>query len=428
MHRAAIRAASRRTGLLARGQAAFAAGCVALSAQLMGPRAASAEESVNRVRAAVTDPSNTPYPAPSYIKGLQLEFHGNSETDVGYAKYEPGPNLFTDKFNDFRGRFVLGADLDYGFGQNFFFHGRGQLVDWIREPSRGPEGGNQYLVNADDVYVQFGQRKTWDFLIGRFMTWKVYRKGLGFDIYTLEDTGALRFQQVSNDVTANPYGAHVYGVDDIWLRGQQGRAGFHVYPTPWSGLEFVGEYGRFSTINSVGGRGAGRVDVGPVSVTGGFELKHVQPAIENPNCDQCGLQNFTGYGGGLVLDLNWLEVGGNVGIRKSTIYGQTMPGVDSSSSGKTTSLGGYLELDPGLLLMNRSLIIGAGINQTKVDIDAGDREKHVQGAAYIAYPFGFNDAMIKLVFSRADLTLDPRAAVEENSNMIAGRFRVSFTF
>jgi hypothetical protein len=324
---------------------------------------------------------------------------------------------------------VLGADLDYGFGQNFFFHGRGQLVDWIREPIGGPNGGNQYLVNADDVYVQVGQRKIWDFLIGRFMTWKVYRKGLGFDIYTLEDTGALRFQQFSSAVTANSFGAHVYGVDDIWLRGQQGRAGFHVYPTPWSGLEVVGEYGRVSTVNTLGGRAAGRIEVGPVSATGGVEVKHIKPAVENTGCDTCGINNFTGYGGGLVLDLKWVELGGNVGIQNSTIYGQTMPGIDSSSSGKRTSLGGYLELDPGLLLMNRSLIVGVGLNQTKVDIDAGDKEKHVQGATYIAFPLGFNDAMIKLVFSKADLTVNPRNNVEEEkSNMIAGRFRVSFTF
>ncbi|HLZ08947.1 MAG TPA: hypothetical protein VKT80_10195 [Chloroflexota bacterium] len=383
---------------------------------------------MNRVRAAVTDPSETPYPARSFGQGLQLEFHGNSETDVGYVKDEPGPNLDLEKSNDFRGRFVLGADLDYGFGQNFFFHGRGQLVDWIREPTGGPNGGLQYLVNADDVFVQVGQRKIWDFLIGRFMTWKIYRKGLGFDIYTLEDTGALDLQHRSNDVTASPFFPHVYGVDDIWLRGTQGRAGFHVYPTPWSGLEFVGEYGRVSTINSLGGRGAGRVDVGPVSATAGFELKHVKPAIDNPGCDQCGINNFTGYGGGLVLDLNWLEVGGNIGIRNSTIYGQTMPSIDKSSSGKTTSVGGYLELDPGLLAMNRSLIVGVGVNQTQVDIEAGDKKKHVQEAAYIAFPLGFNDAMIKFVLSRADGTGDPRAADEYKTNMIAGRFRVSFTY
>jgi hypothetical protein len=261
------------------------------------------------------------------------------------------------------------------------------------------------------------------------MTWKVYRKGLGFDIYTLEDTGALDLQQYSNDVTANPFFPHVYGVDDIWLRGPQGRAGFHLYPTSWSGLEVVGEYGRFSTINSLGGRAAGRVEVGPVSATVGAEAKHIKPAVENPGCDECGLNNFTGYGGGLVLDLKWLELGGNVGIKHSSIYGQTMPGIDSSSSGKTTSLGGYLELDPGLLLMNRSLIVGVGLNQTKVDIDAGDKKKHVQEAAYIAFPLGFNDAMIKLVFSRADGTGNPRNNADEyKSNMIAGRFRVSFTF
>jgi hypothetical protein len=117
-----------------------------------------------------------------------------------------------------------------------------------------------------------------------------------------------------------------------------------------------------------------------------------------------------------------------VGIKNSSIYGQVMPSLDKSSSGKTTSLGGYLELDPGSLIMNRRLIIGMGVNQTQLDIEAGDKKKHVQGAAYVAYPLGFNDAMIKFVVSRADLTGDPRAADEYKTNMIAARFRVSFTF
>src|SRR5215470_6644024 len=107
MHADAVREGSRRTRVTRLGSASFALGCVACSALMLGPRAASAQESANRVRAAVTDPSATPYPAPSFAQGMQLEFHGNSETDVGYAKYEPGPNRFTDKFNDFRGRFVL---------------------------------------------------------------------------------------------------------------------------------------------------------------------------------------------------------------------------------------------------------------------------------------------------------------------------------
>ena len=87
MHADAIGAASRRTGLTRRGPASLAAGCAALAALMFGPRAASAEESANRVRAAVTDPSETPYPAQSFGQGMQLELHGNSETDVGYAAY-----------------------------------------------------------------------------------------------------------------------------------------------------------------------------------------------------------------------------------------------------------------------------------------------------------------------------------------------------
>jgi hypothetical protein len=423
MHADAVRERRRRIRLARLRSGSFAVGFAALTAFALGPNAASAEESPSRVRAAVMDPSDTPYPVSPGLRRMQLEFHGGSETDVGYAAFDPGQNFLKEKFYDFRGRFVLGADLDYGFANNFYFHGRGQLVNWIRETLP------QYQVNVDDAFIQVGQRQVWDFLIGRFMTWKVYRKGLGFDIYTLEDTGALERAQVSQSITASPYGPHVYGVDNIWLRGTQGRAGLHLYPTSWSGLEVVGEYGRNLTQNSIGGRAAGKIEYGPASLALGLELKHAQPAIDNPACDTCGVNNLTGYGGGLVLDFRFVELGGNVGIAKNAIYGLTDGSRDSSSSGKATSLGGYLELDPGLLLMNRSLIIGAGLNQTDVEIDAGDKKKHVQGAAYIAYPLGFNDAMIKLVLSKADLTVNPRNNVEEyNSHMVAARVRVAFNF
>jgi hypothetical protein len=373
--------------------------------------------------AAVLDPSATGYPVERELSDMKLEFHGNSETDVGFAKYTfSSTNNNPEEFFDFRGRFVLGADLDYSLGGDYFFGSRGQFVLWIREQSQ------QYQVNADDVYIQIGDKKVWDFLIGRFMTWRVYRKGLGYDIYTLEDTGGL-VNNLDLSVTANSFGPHIYEVDEIFLRNIQGRAAFHLYPSSWSGIEVVGEYGRSGTANSIGTRAAGRMELGPLSLAAAAEAKHAQPAVDNPGCETCGIINSSGYGGGVVLDLRPLQLGANGAIEHSSIYSQTMGVIDKTASGNRTSFGGYVELDPGRWLMSRSLIIGAGVNQTVTLGQAGDRNLHVQSAAYVAYPLGFDDGIVKLVFSKADLTIRPRNNVEERMNhMYAARLRVAFYF
>jgi hypothetical protein len=418
-----LREGSRCTRFPALHPVSFVAGFAALAIAMFDPARASADETPNRVRAATVDPSATDYPVSPARSAMQFEVHGNSETDVGYAKYTfSDPNYNNEEFFDFRGRFVLGADVDHGFADNYFFHGRGQYVLWLREQPL------QYQVNADDVYIQVGERGIWDFLIGRFMTWRVYRKGLGYDLYTLEDTGALAVNSSLN-VTASSYGPHLYEVDEIYLRSTQGRAGLHLYPSSWSGLELVGQYGRNGTANSIGARAAGKVEYGPVSIAVGAEAKHAQPAIENPACDMCGVVNTGGFGGGLVLDLHIVELGANAAIEHSSLYGLTDGTFDKSSSGKRTSFGGYLELDPGSLLINRSLIIGAGLNQTETLVEAGDEQKHVQSAAYVAFPLGFNDGVVKFVLSKADLTISPRNNVEERiSHMYAARLRVAVYF
>ena len=126
--------------------------------------------------------------------------HAQIELDVGYASYKyperqdrPGETEY-----DMRGRFVLGPPFRYPFGDGYFLDVVGQLVAWVREQD------NEYQINADDVYVQVGNAK-WDLQVGRFMTWRVYQKGLGFDLYTLEDNGASKSYPVSNgDAASTP--------------------------------------------------------------------------------------------------------------------------------------------------------------------------------------------------------------------------------
>jgi hypothetical protein len=363
---------------------------------------------------------------------LRLDLHGSAAVDLGFDKYTFPDNAAVqpntpDEVYDLRGRFVLGVDLDYEFAPKYFLHGRGQFVAWVREVA------GTYQGNADDVYVQAGQRDVWDIMLGRFLTWRVFRKGLGFDLYTLEDQGPLNNMHVSDTAA---YAPHIYEVSTMFFRGTQGRAAFHLYPTPWSGIEIVGEYGKPDIYNSVGGRIAGNITYGPMSVSAAAEAKRSKLAVEVPGCSMCGVKNDSGYGGGAVLDFRVIEIGANVALARTTSFlnDGTTGAEDPTQSSTTTSFGGYLEVDPGSLLFKRRLALGAGWDRSEFTFRDDRFLQHTQEAAYIAYPLVFNDGMIKVVVSRADYIIDtpivgmPGFLTENQNRLFSVRVRTSFRF
>src|SRR5262245_18148949 len=248
-----------------------------------------------------------------YRSTTALNWGGGLEVDVGYANYSFKTATFPpEEFFDFRGRFVLGPDVryDFGPGDNYFFRAKGEFVAWVREQY------NLYQVNVDDVFAQVGNYGLWDVMLGRFMTWRVYRKGLGFDLYTLEDTGAL----VQGPFEGGRFGVHIYEVDNIFYRETPGRLAFHLYPTTWSGIELAGQYGKDATSNTAGGRLAANVHFDFVSVSAAAEYRFFRPAVEQRStqpdgttvsCDDCGIIKRSGYGGGVVFTLKPVEAGFN---------------------------------------------------------------------------------------------------------------------
>jgi hypothetical protein len=69
--------------------------------------------------------------------------------------------------------------------------------------------------------------------------------------------------------------------------------------------------------------------------------------------------------------------------------------------------------------------------------ETGAFDRHLQSAAYVGYPLGFNNAMVKLVLSKADGHIERyignnAAGVPtfspHNNTMIAARVRLSFNF
>jgi hypothetical protein len=351
-----------------------------------------------------------------YTSGL--EWHGNIETDIGQVRYSYSDStLQPEKVYDWRGRFVFGPMLTHDLGSRLFVRVTGQTVAWIRE------NFNTYQINVDDAYVQIGDRNgLWDLMAGRFLTWRVFRKGLGFDLYTLEDTGA-RFQQNFTDDSG--FFQHTYEVNTIFLRDSKnvppGRAAFHLYPTSWSGIEAVGTYGRLdSGGNVLGGRLSAGINIlSFVNLLGGAEYVTWRPAwaLPDPNtppggtvfvpCDTCGNTNIYGWGGSAALTpFRGLEIVGDYAYRQSKAWDAQKNVLTTAT---TKSGGGYVQIDPLYLATHEySLILGGGwfhteylSNDNPLTTNNQTYQRHDQYAAYAIYPLGFNNAVVKLVYSRA---------------------------
>lgn len=376
-----------------------------------------------------------------------LAWHGGLEADTAYATYSfENVAARPQGFYDMRGRFVVGPTVEYRFKSDgtptkWFVAARGELVAWLRET-------NSYQINADDVYGQFGYKGLWDLKLGRFRTWRVYHKGAGFDLYTLEDVGACRVSiavtgSCSLETGGDAFGPHTYEVNNIYYREPSGRAALHIYPTPWSGIELTGTLGNNGVANTLGGRAAALVHFDFLRVSLGAEYRSNKPAQEKANmdptsgqtvtCPNCGVSHSVGFGGGIEVTFKPVEIGLNAAQSSDTFYTIANGTLDSDASTKRTSLGGYAELDVGSLTIDRSLIIGAGLNRTEVVDKVDNFEQHYQEAAYIQFPLGFNAAALKLVASQATLDIqsangDGTAQQLPRSTTRAVRLRFSYPF
>jgi hypothetical protein len=354
------------------------------------------------------------------------QIFGQAEIDVGYAtyRYPEDPQHPEETLHDMRGRFVLGPMFHYQFPKSeTFLRVVGQFVAWVREKN------NEYQINADDVYVQYGSGDTWDIQVGRFMTWRVYHKGLGFDLFTLEENGASKVYPISNGVFA----VRTYEVDHIFLRNAAyvggevaGRAAFHYYPSDIFGIELAAAYGLASNegANSIGARLAADLQwkflrlsaggeyrtqspTGPQSIT----LNQGMPNEATSLCTECGDTSNYGAGGSVVLSFSPVTVGGAIAIgwdealqaNPDPVTG--VPSEDPTASGRRLSFGGYGEFDLGTLAFGRPLILGLGAHRTEFVLENLNQEFHLTAAAYAALPLGVNDAMVKLVVSQAKADL-----------------------
>jgi hypothetical protein len=362
-----------------------------------------------------------------------MQWHGGLEADSTYAGYSDKGTNRPQTFYDMRGRFVVGPTLEYRFGEkkDWFVAARGEMVAWVRET-----GG--YQVNADDVYGQVGKKGLWDLKLGRFQTWRVYHKGGGFDLYTIEDQGACTTPGLSSgncSIEANNFAPHTYEVNYLYYRESIGKVAVHLYPTPWSGIELAGAFGNAGAANQMGARAAGLVHFSFLRASAAVEYRGTKPGQEQlPTCTNCNnTQHSIGFGGGVELTIKPVAIGVNAAQTKDTVYDVTTGVLKTNASNTRTSLGGYAELDVGSLLIDRGLILGFGLNRTElVDVESNFYQ-HYQGAAYALFPLGFNDASLKLVVSQATFDFqkangDGTATQSPTTKMQAARLRFSYPF
>jgi hypothetical protein len=302
-------------------------------------------------------------------------------------------------------------------------------VAWVRD-----QRDKHYQINADDVYVQVGQHGLWDFMAGRFLTWRVFRKGLGFDLYTLEDTGA-RISLNFTDPGADAVFPHMYEVNTIFMRdpsmGPVGRAALHVYPHSWAGIELVGTYGHLDGGQNVfGGRVAAGIQpkdfflLEHFNLLAGAEYQGQSPDRQMAGCNGCSRAKDYGVGGSLGFAWRPIDLAFSAAQGKHENWDQFA----AYTNYTIRSLGGYLQLDAGSLFMDRSLIVGGAFFRTEYNTEDDLYKLHDQIAAYLAYPLGFKTAVVKLVLSQAHGYQQPRNPPNTDGYMYSARLRFAYYY
>ena len=378
------------------------------------------------------------------LKKPLLSWSGGLELDIGYAAYQAEEeSIIDDRFYDHRGRFVLGPLLHVDVGESFFFEATGQLVGWVKE-----RGGSTYQINVDDAWGKFGQEGSWDVQVGRFEAWQVYNKfplrdrdarpevelnesAGAFDLFTLEDTGALCRPPIST----GGYCVDMYEVNHILLREEVGSVAFHAFPHKTLKLELHGKYGEQNgQTNHLGGRLA--VIFRPVDflqLSAGAELRTQNQSspvkLANPDGtfterENGGRLDRRGAGGGLLVSAGPVEVALNAAIGLVDFWDQ-MGVTIADNSPQIVSYGGYGQVTLG------PITVGGAANNTVRTAPSENLQTHLQTAGYVYYPF-WDNLSLKLVGTYARGTDDPfilrDTRVPPTNDFVGARLRLKYVF
>jgi hypothetical protein len=377
-----------------------------------------------------------------------LAWYGSLESDVGFARYDSEDEAEPDDtLEDHRGRFVVAPMLHLEMS-DFFFEATGQLVGWVKNNQGLP------LIAADDVWGKIGKQDVWDIQVGRFEAWRVYQKfplrfhNLGpafhsraigestgaFDLFTLEDTGALVDPPVSNQA----YYVDIYEVSHILLREEAGSIAFHYFPSSSWGAELHAKYGEQAQQNKLGARLAviGR-PFRQLQLSAAYETRTSRTGSPNRSqdpddperyieCTNCGRVDQSGFGGGAVLSLGPVELAASGAVGYQTGYEAVDGTEDPEASYEVQSFGGYAQVTFD------NTTIGGAVNNTQLLDESDNFQTHLQTAGYIFQSLA-RDLSIKLVVTYAKGKDDP--ANERNdgvpppeNSFLGARLRLKYYF
>jgi hypothetical protein len=377
-----------------------------------------------------------------------LAWYGSLESDLGFARYDADSDSLADEtLEDHRGRFVVAPMLHLELTR-FFFEATGQLVAWVKNNQGLP------LIAADDVWGKFGMQDLWDVQIGRFEAWRVYQKfpvrshDLGpafhsraiaestgaFDLFTLEDTGALAEPPVSRQ----NYYVDIYEVSHILLREEAGSVAVHVFPSTKFGAELHAKYGEQAQQNKLGARLAliGRpIPALQLSAAGEYRTSRTGSPTRsgdptNPDrytqCDDCGRLDQWGFGGGAVLSLGAFELSANGAAGHQTGYDALDGTQDPGATFELRSFGGYAQFT----VFDTTL--GAAVNDTQRLDESDNFQTHLQTAAYVFHSLA-RDLSLKLVVTYARGKDDPAGQRNDaepplQNSFLGARLRLKYYF
>lgn len=338
-------------------------------------------------------------PSASAALQLPIDLSGYFWVDTGYMQQKNGEAGQLNKDAPYmQGRFVLAAEHQRNFGDAFGL-ARVELVGMVNEFSNG-----SYEPHNVDAYLQVG-KKSWDVMVGRFVGWEVFHRGLGVDLNTAEESGALHAP------------AH-YQLN--FARGTTdgaGQAAVHLFPADFLRLELGGVYGQDSQQNWYGARPVANLRFGMLELVGGAEILRQ----EGQRSDDKVVQTSKGVGGRVQLNAGRITAGVNYAhakVEKTDTNGET----DAGTQHDRDTAGVFADLKLG------SSVVGGGFLYTKEDKVVSSK-KYYQAFLAWQYATPIEGLSVKAVvnFSRTH-NEDFDAHTEFENDLRSVRVRCAYAF
>lgn len=342
-----------------------------------------------------------------------------------------------------QGRAVLRTTPTYSDGK-FFIQGQLELVANKDQTETQSDHGSG-VVDVDDLWLRVGSWNAWDIKVGRFEAWELYHTGMGLDINTIERRGATTAGLPGDNGSFSV--PDYYGVTYLHDRpnGQGvGNIALHVYPLPILRFEALGQIGVQNYVgpgdNSLGGRGAGILDLGILKVKLGAEYVKTTPAqqtsLNGMEVDSKANTVRKGVGGTVQLVfIPFIELGVSAGYGKASAKDMSGNPLDTAAL-TTASIGGFVNVSGRLLGPKLApVLLGLGADYTTQkdnhrDSTTGNVDFSDNLEAFVALQYLVSNRLfVKLVGAYASSYFDLGFSGQEYTNtMLSGRVRLMYLF